>query len=79
MYLDKLDGRVTQDFFDQKSAEWRKEQEDILRKICDIQRAAPAPIDQAVDVVRTSRASELCLAEPRLVRIIYSSRRFCQH
>ena len=56
-YLDKLDGQVTQDFYDEKAAEWRKEQDDLLRKIRDVQRAAPAPIDQAVDVIRlTSRA-----------------------
>ena len=64
MYLDKLDGIVAQDFYDQKTAEWRKEQQDLQRKIRDIQRAAPAPIDQAVDVIRvTSRASELFLEQ----------------
>ena len=64
MYLDKLDGRVAQDFYDEKAAEWRTEQGDLLRKIRNIQCAAPAPIDQAVDVIRlTSRASELFLEQ----------------
>jgi site-specific DNA recombinase len=33
MYIDKLDGKIAQDFFDRKSEEWRREQADILRKI----------------------------------------------
>lgn len=64
MYLDKLDGRVTEDFFDQKAAEWRNEQDDLLTKIHDIQRATPAPVDQAIDMLRmTSRAAELFLEQ----------------
>jgi site-specific DNA recombinase len=60
MYLDKLDGRINQDFFDKHSAAWRREQEGLLRKIRDIQKAAPAPIDQVVDTLRlTSQAGEL--------------------
>jgi hypothetical protein len=38
----------------------RTEQDGLLRKIQDIQKAAPAPSDQAIDMLRlTSRASEL--------------------
>ena len=33
MYVDKLDGRIAQEFFDRKSEEWRRDQADILRKI----------------------------------------------
>jgi len=44
MYLDKLDGRVNQEFFDKHSATWRGEQEWLQRKIQDIQKAAPAPL-----------------------------------
>jgi hypothetical protein len=37
----------------------------LLRKIQDIRKAAPAPIDQAIDMLRlTSRASELFLQQP---------------
>jgi site-specific DNA recombinase len=58
MYMDKLDGRVTQQFFDRNSAMWRDEQDALLRKVRDIQTAAPAPIDQAIDILQlTSRAS----------------------
>jgi DNA invertase Pin-like site-specific DNA recombinase len=76
MYLDKLDGRITQEFFDKQSSTWRGEQDGLLRKIQDIQKATPAPIDQAVDMLRlTSRASELFLQQPaaeqrRLLQVV---------
>ncbi len=47
-----------------------------MRKIQDIQKATPAPIDQAVDMLRlTSRASELFLQQPageqrRLLQVV---------
>jgi site-specific DNA recombinase len=64
MYLDKLDGRITQEFFDKQSASWRREQHGVLRKIQDLEKATPAPIDQAVDLLQlTSRASELFLQQ----------------
>ena len=60
MYLDKLDGRITDEFFDERAAEWRREQQALLRKIQEIQQAAPAPIEQAIDTLRlTSEACEL--------------------
>lgn len=65
MYLDKLDGRITQEFFDKQSATWSREQDGLQRKIQDMQKATPAPIDQAVDLLRlTSRSSELFLQQP---------------
>lgn len=65
MYMDKLDGRITQEFFDRTSAAWRAEQEALSRKIRNIQIAATVPIDDAVDMLRlTSRASELFLQQP---------------
>ena len=65
MYMDKLDGRITQEFFDKQAAVWRREQNGLLRKIEDIQKAAPVPVDQAIDMLRlTSRASELFLQQP---------------
>jgi site-specific DNA recombinase len=60
MYMDKLDGRITQEFFDRQAANLRMEQDRLQRKIQDIQQATPAPVDQAIDMLRlTSRASEL--------------------
>jgi DNA invertase Pin-like site-specific DNA recombinase len=64
MYLDKLDGRITQEFFDKQSATWRSEQDGLQRKIQETLKATPAPIDQALDMLRlTSRASELFLQQ----------------
>lgn len=64
MYLDKLDGRVTQDFFDNRSAAWRSERDGLLRKIQDLQEVAPAPVDQAIDMLRsTSRVGEVFLQQ----------------
>lgn len=60
MYQDKLDGRITGEFFDQRAAAWRREQEAIIRKINDIRTAAPALVEEAVDALcLTSRACEL--------------------
>jgi site-specific DNA recombinase len=60
MYADKLDGRITGEFFDQRSAAWRTEQDAIVRKINDIRNSAPAPVETAVNTLRfTSRACEL--------------------
>ena len=64
MYMDKLDGRITQEFFDKHAATLRREQDGLLCKIQGIQKAALAPVDQAVDMLRlTSRASELFLQQ----------------
>jgi magnesium chelatase subunit ChlI-like protein/recombinase-like zinc beta ribbon protein len=76
MYLDKLDGRITQELFDKHSATFRRDQDRLLLKIQDLQKATPLPIDQAVDMLRlTSRASELFLQQPaaeqrRLLRVV---------
>jgi hypothetical protein len=65
MYLDRLDGRITQEFFDKHSASWRREQDGLQRKIQDIQKATPAPIDKGHRYMLrlTSRASELFLQQ----------------
>jgi site-specific DNA recombinase len=79
MYLDKLDERITQEFFDNHSATWRSEQDVLLRKIQDIQKATCAPIDQALDMLRlTSRASELFLGQTgaeqrRLLQLVFKN------
>ena len=59
------DGRITQEFFDKQAGALRREQDGLLRKIQDIEKATPAPVDQAIDILRlTSRASELFLQKP---------------
>jgi integrase len=65
MYMDKLDERITQEFFDNQAATLRREQDGLLGKIQSIQKAALAPVDDAIDMLRlTSRASELFLQQP---------------
>jgi hypothetical protein len=69
-------GRITQEFFDKHAATLHREQDALLRKSQDIQKATPAPVDQAFDMLRlTSRASELFLQQPaaeqrRLLRTV---------
>jgi DNA invertase Pin-like site-specific DNA recombinase len=64
MYVDKLDGRITQLFYDKQAEIVRREQDSLIGKIQEIEKAALAPIDQAIDVLRlTSRASELFLEQ----------------
>lgn len=48
MYVDKLDGRVTQDFYDAKSAEWRAEQAKLLETMHAHQTATAAYFDDGV-------------------------------
>jgi DNA invertase Pin-like site-specific DNA recombinase len=65
MYLDKLEGRITGEFFDQRSAEWRREQDGLLGKIQEIRKAAPAPIEQVIDAMRlTSQACQMFQQQP---------------
>ena len=64
MYMDKLDDRITQEFFDKQAATLRREQKAVLCKIQEIQKAALAPVDHAIDMLRlTSRASNLFLQQ----------------
>jgi len=76
MYSDKLDGRITQEQFDRRSLECRREQQGILAKTQDIERAAPVPVGQAIDMMALmSRASELFLEQPaaekrRLLQVV---------
>jgi hypothetical protein len=43
IYLDKLEGRITQEFFDKQSAAWRSEQDGLQRKIQGVQNAMRPP------------------------------------
>jgi hypothetical protein len=44
--MDKLDGRITGQFFEQQSAAWRSEQDPLQRK------AAPGTHEDAIDVMQ---------------------------
>jgi site-specific DNA recombinase len=60
MYLDKLDGRIDGDFFDARSAEWRSEQDRLLRDVGSHQTANETYIEEGVQILRLAqRASGL--------------------
>jgi site-specific DNA recombinase len=67
MYMDKLDGRISQELFDRQAASMRGEQECLVHKIQGIEKATLGPVDQAIDMLRlTSRAGELFLQQPAI-------------
>ena len=55
MYIDKLDGEITKDFYEQKSNAWRLEQENILRKIEKHQNANQAYLDDGIKLLELSQ------------------------
>jgi DNA invertase Pin-like site-specific DNA recombinase len=60
MYVDKLDGRIDQDFFDQKSTEWRVDQTRLLRAIEEHQVADQDYLTEGVQLLELAgRAYEL--------------------
>ncbi len=63
-YLDKLDGKISEDFWARKSAEWQAEEQQILA-IQGLERANP---DRTLDAVRTlelaNKAHSLYVRQP---------------
>ena len=55
MYLDKLDGRVSEDFFDRKNEEWRAEQAEMRRKIEKHRNANHSYIDDGVRLLELAQ------------------------
>ncbi len=65
MYVDKLDRRVTDEFFDQKSAEWRQEQQGILHNLEQHQNANQSYLQEGVAILElANRAAELFEKQP---------------
>ena len=65
MYIDKLDGRIDAGFFDQKSAEWRAEQTEILNSIQEHQAANQSYLGEGVALLElASRAADLFEKQP---------------
>jgi hypothetical protein len=78
MYEDKLEGRITAEFFDRKAAEHRNQKEELLRRIDTIRASAPAPVEQAIVMDLTSRAADLFRVQPvheqqRFLRLVLKS------
>ena len=59
MYVDKLDGRVDAAFFDRKAAEWRSEQDRILRTIEEHQSANQTYLDEGVQLLELARKAHV--------------------
>ena len=60
MYLDKLDGRIDAAFFDRKAAEWREEQDRLLRTIEQHQTANQNYLEEGIRLLELAhRAPEL--------------------
>jgi len=60
MYVDKLDGRVDAAFFDRKAAEWRSEQDRLMRSLEEHQGANQTYMEEGVRLLElVGRAQEL--------------------
>jgi hypothetical protein len=72
MYIDRLDGRVTATFFDEKSKEWRDQQKEIEAQMRKLETAEPRSATEAVQMIRS--VSNACgkfeEAQPRQQRAI---------
>ncbi|MCC6598308.1 MAG: recombinase family protein [Alphaproteobacteria bacterium] len=55
MYIDKLDEKITSAFYEEKAAEWRKEQNDILDRIRQIQDAGQSYMDEGVQLLELAQ------------------------
>lgn len=55
MYLDKLDGRITADFFDSKSAEWRAEQEDCIAGVKRLRSTDRSYIEDGIRILELAK------------------------
>src|ERR1039457_7413266 len=60
-YLDKLDGRITTAFYDEKAAVWRQEQTALLRRINELRLTTQGYNDAINNIENTST---LCKAFP---------------
>ena len=79
VYLDKLDGRITEDFWKGKTTEWREEEQCLLASIGELNEAKP---ERLLDVVRilelANKAHFLYLRQSsaekaKLLRIVLSN------
>ena len=59
IYMDKLDGEITREFYEQKSGQWRREQEDILRKIEKHQDANRTYLDEGVRLIELAQQAAI--------------------
>jgi hypothetical protein len=75
MYLDRLDGRITATFFDEKSKEWREQQKQIEARMAQLQTTELRSAMEAVQIMKS--VSDACglfqKHQPQQQRAIVSS------
>jgi hypothetical protein len=55
MYLDRLDGKVTEEFWERKSREWREEQVQIRASIAEHEGANVCYLDEGVRIIELAQ------------------------
>lgn len=55
MYVDKLDAKITQEFFDRKNSDWRTEQTEILGKIEKHQNANSSYLEEGIQLLELAQ------------------------
>lgn len=55
MYVDKLDGKISELFFDQKASAWREEQKRILAQVENLQDASQSYIDEGIQILELAQ------------------------
>jgi site-specific DNA recombinase len=55
MYEDKLDGRINQEFYDRKSSDWKREQEEVLSKLSQHQSANRSYLDEGIALLELAQ------------------------
>lgn len=79
MYVDKQDGKIGERFYEQKSAEWREDQKDILRRLEEHQDASQSYMDEGIALMElANRAADLFEKQPasekrRLLEFVLSN------
>lgn len=58
IYLDKLDGVIMDDFYNQKSKDWREKQENILMKIKDLQQSNQSHFENSIQLIDLTQTAE---------------------
>ena len=65
MYEDCLEGRITPEMYDRKASDLRGQSAVLSRRVDEIRAAAPAPVQDAIDLMDlTSRAADLFAVQP---------------
>jgi hypothetical protein len=70
MYIDKLDGKIGGDFYDQKAGEWREEQRRLQRDIDRHEAAERSYMDEGVQILELAQNAQRLFQrqEPRQKR-----------